>query len=275
MSLAHSLALEIVPVELALPHERHNSERVDDLIIRLLTEGRLVNPPVATPSNGRYVILDGATRLTAFRRLGYPHIILQVVDLYAQQVQMHMWHHLVRGGNPASLLAALRRVSGVTWTPAPVATLQAEPLPYGALAAVIAADGAGYVAQATESNADLLELLHCVVDAYSAWGKVERTLTTDAELLHRQYADWAGLVLLPRYSVEAVLDLAARGRTVPAGITRFLIPGRILRLNAPLARLAAADSLEEKRAWLERLLAEKLAHRQARYYEEPVFLLDE
>lgn len=275
MSLAHSLALEIVPVELALPHERHNPQRVEELIARLLAEGRLVNPPVATPLNGRYVILDGATRLTAFRRLGYPHIILQVVDLYAQQVQMHMWHHLVRGDSSADFLSTLQRTPGLVWASAPAATLRTEPLPAAALAAVITADGAGCVAYAADPTADRLELLHALVDAYSVWGTVERTLTTDPDLLHAQHADWVALVVLPRFRVESVLDLAARGRTVPAGITRFLIPGRILRLNAPLDRLIAHEPLAEKRAWLEELLAQKLAHRQARYYEEPVFLLDE
>ena len=72
-----------------------------------------------------------------------------------------------------------------------------------------------------------------------------------------------------------ILALAAEGRTVPAGITRFVIPGRILRLNAPLARLASDEPLESKRRWLDNLVRERLADRQVRYYQEPVILLDE
>jgi len=54
-----------------------------------------------------------------------------------------------------------------------------------------------------------------------------------------------------------------------------MIPGRILRLNAPLDRLATGVSLSAKADWLDRLVEEKVTNRGVRYYEEPVMLLDE
>jgi hypothetical protein len=62
---------------------------------------------------------------------------------------------------------------------------------------------------------------------------------------------------------------------MPAGVTRFVIPGRILRLNARLDTLRRPVSLEQKNEWLNELLIEKLAKSGARYYQEPVVLLDE
>jgi hypothetical protein len=63
---------------------------------------------------------------------------------------------------------------------------------------------------------------------------------------------------------------------LPAGITRHLIPGRALRLNVPLDRMADTEhSLEEKNRWLEEWLRDKANQRQVRYYEEPTILLDE
>ncbi|MCB9125105.1 MAG: hypothetical protein H6643_11420 [Caldilineaceae bacterium] len=51
------------------PHERFHPARVERLKKRLTQEGRLVNPPiVAELGDGRYVVLDGATRVTAFKQ---------------------------------------------------------------------------------------------------------------------------------------------------------------------------------------------------------------
>ncbi len=65
------------------------------------------------------------------------------------------------------------------------------------------------------------------------------------------------------------------GRFFPAGITRFLIPGRVLRLNADLDYLKSGNSLQEKNRWLHEILKEKQLQGGIRYYAEPVYLLDE
>ena len=83
------------------------------------------------------------------------------------------------------------------------------------------------------------------------------------------------LVVFPQFKVAEVLHAALSGDLLPAGITRFVIPGRILRLNADLAMLKSNVELAHKRAWLEQMVAEKLARRNVRFYQEPVTLLDE
>jgi hypothetical protein len=75
--------------------------------------------------------------------------------------------------------------------------------------------------------------------------------------------------------VEQVLQIARNGQLLPSGITRFIIPGRVLRLNADLAYLQSDNSLEEKNAWLDELVDSKLSGGKIRYYQEPVYLLDE
>jgi len=58
-------------------------------------------------------------------------------------------------------------------------------------------------------------------------------------------------------------------------LTRFVIPGRVLRLNADLRRLRRAESLADKRLWLNNLLTSKLARSALRIYDESVVMLDE
>ena len=75
--------------------------------------------------------------------------------------------------------------------------------------------------------------------------------------------------------LRTLFDAAAQGEFLPAGLTRFVIPGRILRLNADLERLKRDEPLAEKRAWFNDFLAGKLSRSRLRVYQEPVVLLDE
>ena len=192
-----------------------------------------------------------------------------------EPVQLHTWYHAVRGAGPAELVELLSDVPGLTLRPAPLSELLALQLTPGSLGYLVAADRQGYRLTVDGESDAWLDALNQMVEAYSRWGQVERTLTTDVDMLAQQYPDFAGLVVFPQFTPQMILDLAAQGRTVPAGITRFVIPGRILRLNAPLEMLSSDEPLAVKRSWLNNLVRERLSYRQVRYYEEPVVLLDE
>jgi hypothetical protein len=148
-----------------------------------------------------------------------------------------------------------------------------------ALAYLITTDKQGFLlefdAQQAEPGQDWLDVLNCLVDGYGAWGDVERTLNTDVDQLRAQFGDLVGVVVFPQFAPEIVMQIAAKGRLLPAGMTRFVIPGRILRLNAPLKVLASSEPLAQKREWLDNLVQTKLSGRALRYYAEPVVLLDE
>ncbi len=117
--------------------------------------------------------------------------------------------------------------------------------------------------------------MNALVDGYNAWGRVERTLVTDIDRLQTQFPDLVAIAVFPQFAPSDVFDAAAAGNFLPAGLTRFVIPGRILRLNAELARLKVDEPLEDKRAWFEAFIASRLAKSRLRYYQEPVILLDE
>jgi hypothetical protein len=225
-------------------------------------------------------VLDGATRVTAFKQLAIPHIVVQVVDLQRSNVKMNTWFHVVHGGRSESLVQVVSRVRGLTLTPTAVDHLPHALWERSALGYLVTHERSGYLLELTETTqgsaqTDWIDVLVELVDAYGAWGDVGRTLDTDMDALCAQYPDLAGLFVYPQFSPEIVIQVAERGRLLPAGITRFLIPGRILRLNAPLSVLAADVSPGAKADWLDRVVAEKLANRGVRYYEEPVMLLDE
>src|SRR5262245_31708300 len=74
----YALKLHVAPLTQVAPHEHYHGQRVAVLMARLVAEGKLINPPITARYKDKYVVLDGATRLTAMRQLGYPYIVVQV-----------------------------------------------------------------------------------------------------------------------------------------------------------------------------------------------------
>jgi hypothetical protein len=136
-------------------------------------------------------------------------------------------------------------------------------------------DGDDYVVYATP-KANRLDALNQLTNAYINAAVVHRTLGDDMISLQHEYPNMAALVLFPVFSVRQVIQATVSGeRKFPAGITRFLVPGRVMRLNADLARLKAEGSLIDKNRWLHELLLDKQIDGRIRFYGEAVYLLDD
>jgi threo-3-hydroxy-L-aspartate ammonia-lyase len=272
---SETLSLDVVPIELVLPHEQIDDKRVARLMARLEAEGRLLNPPVVTFWHGRYIILDGATRFTALKRLGYPHIIVQVVDPHSRAFALHTWYHAISSAEPIDdLFQRLRQIPHLDLQPLPPHEIQNAFNDAATLCYFLDREGNATLARATK-DADRLGAMNALVATYTSWGTVERTLLTDLSRLLAQFSQMTAVAVFPQFTPETVFNVAGRGELLPAGLTRFLIPGRVLRLNADLDHLKRGEPLAAKRAWLDHYLEEKLARSRLRYYQEPVILLDE
>ncbi|RIK42937.1 MAG: hypothetical protein DCC55_07245 [Chloroflexi bacterium] len=280
-SAAETLSLRVVPVDKLLPHEHHDPQRVSRLAERIVADGLLANPPVvAALEDDRYIVLDGATRVTAFRQLGCPHLVVQVVDPQRENVQLHTWFHAVRGRDVQEFLDLIRSAPHLRVTEMPVEGLAHAFWERSALGYLVTVDQQGFLLEQAQQPEDgeedgWITPLNELVNRYGAWGEIERTVVNEVETLRSQYSDLVGLVVFPQFALEIIMRQVAHGRLLPAGITRFVTPGRILRLNVPLSILASAEPISHKRAWLDRLVESKLTSRSVRYYQEPVILLDE
>jgi phosphoglycerate dehydrogenase-like enzyme len=271
---SNPLALRIVPLKDMLSHERYDPERVEELTSRLAQAKTLVNPPVVVPWEDRFIILEGATRVTALKNLGYPHIAVQIIDPEDDGLSLHTWHHAATGLSSHTLLNRLDQASAYTLAP----QLDQEQMnnwqQVGAISLIRFLKGGNFNVYPRKGISPLIAL-NALVEDYAQISRIYRTISDDWEALAGQGLEVAGLILFPQFTIREVLEAAIEGQLFPAGITRFIIPGRILRLHVDLERLRAEESLARKNAWLDRLLADKLNRRHVRYYQEPVVLLDE
>ncbi len=268
------LPLVVLSLEDVLPHEHVDNQRVHDLAQRIEQDGILANPPMVTPWQGKYIVLDGATRTEALRWLHCPHVVAQLVKL--EEVQLYTWNHAVLESSGHHLLRRMRELSSIS-----LKRVNRDALVQGMaerrfIAGVIVGPEEVYgVENTTSVEGSELQALNQLVDVYLSQSQVERTLAETWEALQREYPDAAMLVLFPEYTPEVIMQYVMTGQRMPAGITRFVVPGRVLRLNFPLRILCDERPLGEKNRQLRRYLQERLARRRVRYYQEPVILLDE
>ena len=273
----HNVTLRVVHLDDVLLHEHTERRRVEQLIDRIEDEHLLKNPPIVVPHDDKFILLDGATRATALKQLGYPDVVVQVVDYKMPGLQLETWNHLLIGLSVAEFLDGLRQIDGLQV----IATTQDEAEESlnrrKSIGTIQLADGQVFSLRLIDANSltTQVDVLNRVVAAYEGHSELQRIAHADVAKLSNSKLAWNALVIFPRYQPADIRALALNGHKLPTGITRHIIPGRAMRINIPAEFLQRRDSLEQKNTQLGEWLRAKLSARRVRYYHEPVFLFDE
>lgn len=267
------LPLRFVSLERVVPHEATDPRRSERLAARLRDDGVIRNPTIVAAIDDRYVVLDGATRTDALRRLRAPHAIVQDITV-EDGLALETWHHVVRRLAVDDLVGLVSALEGLRVEEVAQASAQQRMIEYGGICSMLTADDRAFIVHAAEGR-NRFEALAAVAEAYIEATVVSRTLEKDMARLASWYPDMTALVEYPEFTVEQVLLAARSGTLLPAGVTRFIVPGRVLHLDIPLDLLLSDRSLEEKNRWLHDHLTEKERAGQIRFYREPVYILDE
>ncbi|HLF01295.1 MAG TPA: hypothetical protein VI547_04925 [Anaerolineales bacterium] len=273
-----AIQLRFVPLDHLLLHEEDDPYRVKRLEVILEREGKLRNPPLVAAHSDRYIVLDGATRTTALRNMGYRDALVQIVDYGSEAVQVRTWHHVVVGLSHNHLLATLADVDGVTLQPvdgdAAGRMLDARQI----AAAIMMRNGQWFAALIDDAQADdnrRADLLCRLVAEYRGKAEVHRTIELDIPMLAQEYTDLTAVITFPIFTPDEISQIAIAGSKVPMGITRHVVVGRALGIDVPLGMLTDAQSLETKNEWLAEQIRERLKANKVRLYQEPVFVFDE
>ena len=268
---------DILPTESLILHEDHDMQRSAPLIEKLRAAGILRNPPIVMPlmdGTKRYMVLDGANRVTSLEAMEFPHVIAQVVEADDPNVNLQTWNHIVWGMNPKTLMSALRKLKGVDVVK--VDTHKSMDAPKFVPVNVRTPDGKLYLL--SEEPTDLsshIATLHAVVDAYKSSASLDRTSQTFIEPFREIHNDLTALIVFPPFKIRTLLKLAGRKIVLPTGITRFTVSPRALHLNYPLHELSSGKPIEYKREYLRKWVDERVKKKGVRLYAEATFLFDE
>ena len=108
--------LRILPLESLILHEDHDDQRTLPLVEKLRAAGILRNPPIVMPladGSNRYMVLDGANRVTSLQEMEFPHIVAQVVEANNPNVNLQTWNHVIWGMPTKTLMSELRHIKGL------------------------------------------------------------------------------------------------------------------------------------------------------------------
>ena len=269
--------LRILPIESVILHEDHDNQRTLPLVEKLRAQGIIRNPPIVMPLNDgteRYMVLDGANRVTSLRELEFPHLVAQVVDANNPHVNLQTWNHVVWGMNTKTLMASLRKVKGIELVK--VDTHKSLDAPKYVPMQVRFPNGNFFIMKETPSDlATHIQTMHKVVNAYKTRASLDRTSQTLIETFKKIYPDLTALVIFPHFKIKTVLKLASQNILLPTGITRFTVSPRALHLNYPLHELSSGKPIEYKQEYLKQWIAERVKKKGVRLYSEATFLFDE
>ncbi len=280
------LRLKIVPAADVLLHEQTDERRVARLRDALQGAGQLRNPPiVARTADGRYAVLDGATRTTALKHMGMRYILVQSVPYASGEIDLQAWYHVLPDQASKAAFAYVMEHSTLahTVTVEEARTALAE---RRATAALVHRDGMATmlvldterpwsVSDAAHESTSASSILRGLVATYGGAGEIYRIVHDNLVEIVQNDATCPCVVMFPTFTPEEILGVAASGDLLPAGITRHLIPGRALNVNIPLERLASPEDEIAENAWLRTWLSERILSKKVRYYHEPVFVFDD
>jgi hypothetical protein len=269
--------LRILPLGSLILHEDHDMQRTLPLVEKLRRVGILRNPPIVMPladGTDRYMVLDGANRVTALTEMEFPHIVAQVVKADDPHVNLQTWNHVVWGMNTKTLMSRIRKVKGLEVVK--VNTFRSLDAPKYVPVQIRMPDGKLYLLAETPSELAIhINTLHEIVNAYKTGASLDRTSQTLIDSFKSIYPDLTALIIFPNFKVKTILKLAAQKIVLPTGITRFTVSPRALHLNYPLHELSSGKPIEYKADYLKQWIEERVKNKGVRLYAEQTFLFDE
>jgi len=269
--------LQILPVDSLILHEDHDVQRSLPLVEKLRSQGIIRNPPIVMPLNDgtdRYMVLDGANRVTSLQEMEFPHAVAQVVTAKDKNVNLQTWNHVIWGMSAKTLMTSLHKIGGIE--PVKVNTNKSLDAPKYLPMQARFSDGRFFIFNEEPSDlATHIQTLHKIVNTYKTYASLDRTSQTRIDSFKKVYPDLTALFIFPSFKIKTVLKLAGQGILLPTGITRFTVSPRALHLNYPLHELSSAKPVEYKQDYLDHWIAQRVKKKGVRLYSEATFLFDE
>ena len=83
------------------------------------------------------------------------------------------------------------------------------------------------------------------------------------------------LFIYPEFQKKHIIKIAVLKEKLPAGITRHLVPNRVLHIRFPIVLLKKVGDLKKRNEELRYIVDKKIEHKKVRLYKEPLLIFDE
>lgn len=269
--------LRIVQREDVLLHEEMDEARRNRLIDRLTLDGVLKNPPIVARLNEphRYLLLDGANRVSALDCLNAPHLLVQVENYDDPNLVLSHWNHVLRDLEAKTILGMIQSIPGIflVQTRAPESSGKED---RHQLLSVVLDEGRTFQVFGGRDVIERVRFLQKISELYyhgEAW--IDRVSHDELVVLKNHHPNFGALISYRDFAKDEIRTAAEKGCRLPSGLTRFLMPRRVLGFNFSVELLRSDLPLEDKQHRLEESIQKKVNEKQIRYYGEPTYIFDD
>lgn len=267
--------LKIIKIKDVFFHEEADPKRTEHLTSRIKGDGIFINPPIVAQLGQKYVLLDGANRVSAIKSLACDDILVQIVDYTT--VGLKTWQHVICSLNQAKFKKQVSDLVRKKRGYLKLEKINAEikKLPKSDLSWIIFGKKGYKIKKLGDFSKDLLFLneFSKLYKENALFYRIESSIGISK--VFKNYKNFTALVKFPEFSRQDILRAAKSDIKLPSGISRHILPIRILKINLPLSLLKSKNEPLFKNQKLKKLLQARITNNQARFYEEPVWIFDE
>jgi hypothetical protein len=223
------------------------------------------------PNRGRVeklLVLDGVNRVSALRLLNIPDVLIQIIDYEDNRVKLSSWNHLIFDVQKGEIIKKIKdlnlEVSFYAFNRRKETLNHQKTISYFLfrdLSGFVVNIGGNHTAHTNGSFAweDKVKSLYQLIATYNGRSEI-CYLDSDNHLLSvfEHFKNSSAINLISGFAKKEILNLIQKGILLPFGVTRFIVPHRILGLEVSCSVLCAQTPLSEKNLFLKELLAYRI-----------------
>lgn len=263
--------LRLLPQSFVALHEECEDNRSGRLVERFNDENVLYNPLIVAYINDKYILIDGANRYEALRQIGCKAILAQLVDYSSSNVVLKSWYHFVSFMTIKELeLFCIE--SGMTFN---MLLKKRKPESNNELI-ILSTDGCAasvILSSDLEKRLASLSLLNRYYERNYTYTRIDSD--TDIENVGELSPDEGLLFVFPDMAKEDIVAISGLRQKLPAGISRHLIPNRVLHIKILIDALKTDENIDKRNIELDKYIQHKIDSKKVRLYREPILVFDE
>ncbi len=263
--------LKLLPQNTVALHEECEDNRSGRLVERFNDENVLYNPLIVAYINDKYILIDGANRFEALRQIGCKAILAQLVDYNSSNVVLKSWYHFVSFMTIKELeLFCIE--SGMEFN---MLLKKRKPESKNELI-VLSTDGCAasiMLSSDLETRLASLSLLNRYYERNFSYTRIDSD--TDIANVGDLSPDEGLLFVFPDLAKEDIVAISGLRQKLPAGISRHLIPNRVLHIKILVDALKTDENIDKRNIELDKYIQHKIDSKKVRLYREPILVFDE
>lgn len=266
-----SQSLTMLPIQDIALYEQYDEKRVHQLCEKMQTSQTFFNPITVGKYEDHYILIDGANRYEALKRIGASYVFAHIVD-YTNKAEVELsqnMHFLTIDFNTLKDAIITKGLSYVLISKEEYASVSSKRI------VMFFGDNTYIAIIPYENDITGIETINAVVSCYIGLYPVARL----SELNHTNDSEYSVHIRFPRLTPEQIVSCIQKNQWIASGVTWHKVKQIIVRFHVPISILCKQhddQTYYQVKEWLQKKITEKIKKGSVRAYTAShVYLCDE